>query len=105
MLEDLKVFYPNVDDKLLELYIKYASQFLKDYLNNDDFTIEYIQEHYGFVIVQMVGNAVEFKLSGNMSNVKSMTQGNRSVTFGDGSQFTITDDMVAVLPYPYIRMY
>ena len=40
------------------------------------------------------------------NNIKSKTEGNRSVTYTDSTRaFTITEDVAELLPAPYIRMF
>lgn len=105
MLDDIKILLNLNDDsqdRLLEIYIRRAVTTIKNYLNNDKFTPEYIQEHFQDAIIAMVVNA--YKIKGN-ENIKSMTQGNRSVTYAENTAFYITDDIANLLPTPCIRMW
>ena len=51
----------------------------------------------------LVWNSVESRKN---NNIKSKTEGNRSVTYTDSTRaFTITEDVAELLPAPYIRMF
>lgn len=103
MLNDLLILYPDANPNVLQLYIGYATKLLENYLNNPRLTFEDIQEKYSFAIVQIVGNAWEIKQRGGQ--IKSITQGARSVTYLDGTAFAITSDIASLLPRPFIRLF
>ncbi|MCW6085576.1 MULTISPECIES: phage head-tail connector protein [Clostridium] len=105
MLEDIKELLSIKDvskDKILNIYIRKATTLIKSYLNNDEFTSEYIQQNFKDAIIDIVVNA--FNLKEN-KNIKALTQGSRSVTYADNTAFAITDSVANLLPMPYIRMW
>ena len=101
MIDDIKVLIPNADDKIINIYIRKSITLIQNYLNNDKFTKEYVEENFSDAIIDMVVNAYTWK---DNSNIKSMTQGARSITYADNTAFCITDSVANLLPMPYIRM-
>lgn len=108
MLEDIKTLIgvtTDKEDSKLNIYIKMAVALIKKYLNNDQFDDSYIEENFSIAITLIVTNAYECKKSGDKGNIKSTTQGQRSITYGDDKAFTMTDDIKAILPAPYIQTF
>ncbi|MBW6408973.1 head-tail connector protein [Clostridium weizhouense] len=108
MLNDIKTLLgikTENDDPKLKLYISMAITLIKKYLNNDNFDNSYIEENFSMAIILIVSNAYEYKKSGNKGNIKSISQGARNVAYGDNTAFCITDDVKALLPVPYIKMF
>jgi hypothetical protein len=107
LLQDLETIlekpieYTEEEEKF-NLYIRRATTLIKNYLNNDSFTSEYIQTNYPDAIIEIVVFAYKNK---SKENIKSVTQGARSVTYTDGTIFAITETVKQLLPSPYIRMY
>ncbi|WP_050607260.1 phage head-tail connector protein [Clostridium niameyense] len=101
MLEDLQILIPNADTAILNIYIRKAITLIQNYLNNQNFTFDYIQTNFQDAIIDIVVNAYNFK---DNKNIKSMTQGARSITYSDNTAFAITDSVANLLPMPYIRM-
>jgi len=80
---------------------KKAIAVIKNYLNVD-WEDEYILTKYDFVIEQLIENS---KTAANAS-IKSISEGNQSISYKDNSgPWTITDDIKAMLPKPYIKMF
>lgn len=80
---------------------KKAIAVIKNYLNVD-WEDEYILTKYDFVVDQLIENS---KLASNAS-IKSISEGNQSISYKDNSgAWTITDDIKAMLPKPYIKMF
>lgn len=80
---------------------KKAIAVIKNYLNVD-WEDEYISTKYDFVIEQLIENS---KMAANAS-IKSISEGNQSISYKDNSgPWTITDDIKAMLPKPYIKMF
>jgi len=80
---------------------KKAIAVIKNYLNVD-WEDEYILTKYDFVIEQLIENS---KMAANAS-IKSISEGNQSISYKDNSgPWTITDDIKAMLPKPYIKMF
>ncbi|MBU5485966.1 phage head-tail connector protein [Clostridium sp. MSJ-11] len=105
MLEDIKTLLniqDNSKDSNLNIYIRKAITLIQNYLNNSAFTVEYIQTNFSDAIIDIVVNGYNFK---DNKNIKSMTQGARSVAYADNTAFIITDSVANLLPTPYIRMW
>lgn len=85
-----------------ELIEKIVIKAIINYLNNPQFDEAYIKANFA----QEVELAKEeYKQCYNQpSNVSSMTQGARSVTFKEGSN-VISNNVKALLPNPYIRLF
>ena len=80
---------------------KKAIAVIKNYLNVDCYD-DYILSEYDFVVDQLIENS---KMAANAS-IKSISEGNQSISYKDNSgPWTITDDIKAMLPKPYIKMF
>lgn len=105
MLEDIKTLIgltTDKEDSKLNIYISMAVTLIKNYLNNDLLEDQYIKDNYSTAITLIVTNAYECKRNGN---IKSITQGARSLTYGEDKAFCINDDIKALLPIPYVKLY
>ncbi|KEH95744.1 hypothetical protein Z962_07925 [Clostridium botulinum C/D str. BKT12695] len=103
MLEDIKILLNinnNSKDSILNIYIRKATTLIQNYLNK--FTCDYIQQNFQDATIDIVVNAYNFK---DNKNIKSMTQGAKSVTYSDNTAFVITDSVASLLPMPYVRCY
>lgn len=77
---------------------------IRRYLNKD-FTDTEIKEQFPLAIKVLVNNADNL-MNAKAPGVTSMSEGGQSMTFKDGVEaFTITDDVKALLPRPFIRMW
>ena len=80
---------------------KKAVAVIKNYLNVD-WEDTYILSQYDFVVDQLIANSKTLK----SADIKSMSEGNQSITYKDNSgAWTITDDIKAMLPKPYIKLF
>lgn len=80
---------------------KKAIAVIRNYLNIecDD---EYILDTYDFAVDQLIQNS---KIS-KSTNIKSVSEGSQSITYKDNSgPWTITDDVKAMLPKPFIKLF
>lgn len=106
LVEEIKAL-SNVDitdssqDVIIGIYIKRAVICIKNYLNNDKYTKEFIQNEFQEAIVCLVVNMLDKK---GKENIKSTTQGSRSVTYTDTTSFSVTDEIANLLPTPSARM-
>ncbi|WP_035293786.1 hypothetical protein [Clostridium sp. KNHs214] len=75
---------------------------IRNYLNKD-LTDEYILTNYDLAVDQLINNAAKLE-NLKPTGVKSMSEGNQSISF-DSNPWTITDDVKALLPIPYVRMW
>lgn len=74
---------------------------IRNYLNVD-WDDDYILSEYDFVVDQLIENSKIFK----SADIKSISEGNQSVSYKDNSgAWTITDDIKAMLPKPYIKLF
>ena len=63
---------------------------------------DYILSEYDFVVDQLIENSKIFK----SADIKSISEGNQSISYKDNSgAWTITDDIKAMLPKPYIKLF
>ncbi|AUM92686.1 hypothetical protein [Clostridium botulinum] len=77
---------------------------IKNYLNKD-LEDNYILENYDLAVEQLINNAAKLE-NIKTPGVKSMSEGNQSISFESGAgSWTITDDVKALLPTPYVRMW
>ncbi|MCC3870282.1 hypothetical protein K0039_18955 [Terrisporobacter mayombei] len=80
---------------------KKAIAVIRNYLNVD-WEDSYILSEYDFVVDQLIQNSKASK----SADIKSMSEGDQSVTYKDNSgPWTITDDIKAMLPKPYIKLF
>ncbi|WP_195251856.1 hypothetical protein [Romboutsia sp. 1001713B170207_170306_H8] len=77
---------------------------IRNYLNKN-LSDEYIKKNYTLAIEQLIENANKIN-SSKLVGVKSMSEGNQSVSFDSNIEaWSITADVKALLPTPYVRMY
>ncbi len=77
---------------------------IRNYLNKD-FSDDYIKKNYELAIDQLIENASKIN-SAKSVGVKSMSEGNQSISYESGIEaWTITPDVRALLPNPYVRMW
>lgn len=80
---------------------KKAIAVIKNYLNVE-WGEDYILSNYDFAIDQLIQNS---KIS-KSADIKSISEGNQSISYKDNSgPWTITDDVKAMLPKPYIKLF
>nr|WP_288161337.1 hypothetical protein [uncultured Clostridium sp.] len=80
---------------------KKAIAVIKNYLNVE-WEDSYFLSEYDFVVDQLIQNSKTSK----SSDIKSISEGNQSITYKDNSgPWTITDDVKAMLPKPYIKLF
>lgn len=85
-------------------YEEIAIQAIKNYLNKN-FSTDYIKNNFSLAIKRMVYKAKQFNDS-KPNGVKSITEGDTSVSFDSVISTLVVDDEVKVLlPTPYIKMY
>ena len=80
---------------------KKAIAVIKNYLNVD-WEDSYILSEYDFVVDQLIQNSKNSK----SSDIKSISEGSQSISYKDNSgPWTVTDDIRAMLPKPYIKLF
>lgn len=76
---------------------------IRNYLNKN-LSDQYIKENYVLAIDQLIENANKIN-SAKLVGVKSMSEGNQSISFDSNIEaWSMTADVKALLPTPYIRM-
>ncbi|MBW5458500.1 MAG: hypothetical protein E7C05_17235 [Clostridium botulinum] len=75
---------------------------IRNYLNKD-LEDNYILENYDLAVEQLINNAAKLE-NIKTPGVKSMSEGNQSISF-DSNPWTITEDVKALLPTPFVRMW
>ena len=82
---------------------------IRQYLNVDGmekFTDEYITETYSIAIEVMKDSYTQSSMAkGGLSGVNSISQGSQSISFNSDSNGFISDEVKALLPRPYVRLY
>ncbi len=77
---------------------------IRNYLNKN-LSDDYILKNYNLAIDQLIENASKIN-SAKSVGVKSMSEGNQSISFDSNIEaWTITPDVKALLPTPYVRMW
>ena len=77
---------------------------IRNYLNKN-LSDQYIKENYTLAIDQLIENANKINATKPVG-VKSMSEGNQSISFESNLEaWSITADVKALLPTPFIRMY
>lgn len=77
---------------------------IRNYLNKN-LSDQYIKENYTLAIDQLIENANKIN-SAKLVGVKSMSEGNQSISFDSNIEaWSITADVKALLPTPFIRMW
>lgn len=87
------------DEQIKSIVIKA----IKMYLKNDKFDDVYIEMNFTEAIMVEIEEEKE-KLKQPV-NISSMSQGSRSVTYKNTGIGQISDNVKALLPKPYIRMW
>lgn len=88
-----------------ETRFKYiALESIKEYLNKNSIDENNVMINY--VTDELVRRAVEFYSKPINQNIKSQTQGQRSITYSNriSNPFEITDDLRQLLPTPRLRL-
>lgn len=98
MIDIIKKITGEYDDIVIEFNINKACISINNYLNKT-FEKDEIIEKYQSAVIQFCANSIT---NYQNKNVKSMTQGQRSVVFSD-NVLMLGDDVKALLPKPYVR--
>lgn len=77
---------------------------IRNYLNKN-LSDQYIKRNYALAIGQLIENANKIN-SAKLIGVKSMSEGNQSISFDSNIEaWSITSDVKALLPTPFVRMW
>ena len=100
LIEDLIKLNPKIEDFKLQLYQDVVISKIKNYLNLTDSSDDVIIKNYSTAI--KVGVCDEIQRNKH-KNIRTMTQGQRSVTYSD-SKTSLSDDVKDLLPKPFIKL-
>lgn len=76
---------------------------IRNYLNRN-LSDEHIRKNYTLAIDQLIENANKLNSTKSVG-IKSMSEGNQSISFDSNIEaWSMTADVKALLPTPYIRM-
>lgn len=104
MLEEIKALTDITDDSkdtLLNYLIEKAVLIISNYLREDKLAVK---DSYKIAIIELVLNAYNYQKSENSKGIKSMSQGQRSITFEESFKVAFNDDVRALLPLPKVRL-
>lgn len=77
---------------------------IRNYINKN-LTDDYIFTNFDLAVEQLISNAAKLD-NIKTPGIKSKSEGNQSITFESGFEsWTITPDIKALLPTPYVRMW
>jgi hypothetical protein len=77
---------------------------IRNYLNKD-LSDNYILNNYALAVDQLIENSTKLG-SIKTPGVKSISEGNQSISFETGAEaWTITPDVKALLPVPFVKMW
>lgn len=77
---------------------------IRNYLNKN-LSDQYIKRNYALAIDQLIENANKIN-SAKLIGVKSMSEGNQSISFESNIEaWSITADVKSLLPNPFVRMW
>lgn len=88
------------DEELEEM----AIQAIRIYINKN-FSDEYIRKTFKYALKRMLYKAKNIEES-TTAGVKSIKEGDTTINFGDSvNTFIVDNEIVALLPTPYVNMY
>lgn len=83
---------------------KMAIQVIKNYLNKD-FSDEYIRKNFKYALKRIIKKAEKIE-SNSSEGITSIKEGDTTINFRqENNTFVIDEEIKALLPSPYIRMY
>lgn len=101
MLDKIRLLTDEDNDMLIEIYISRAVTSIEKYLNNPKFNDVFIIENFEAAVIAMVENSYNTRDS---KYISSKSQGKRSISYNDGANYAINDEVSKLLPTPYVRM-
>jgi len=100
--EKLAALFPDVDSNTMLIYRCMADDAIKYYMNIDPTTTsDTIESTYESAVLQLISNKIKFD---DMDGIKACTVSSTSVTYADNKGLSVTDDVKALLPRPYVRL-
>lgn len=81
-----------------------AIQVIRNYLNKD-FSDEYIRKNFKYALKRIINKAEKIE-SNSSEGITSIKEGDTTINFRqEDNAFVIDEEIKALLPSPYIRMY
>ncbi len=81
-----------------------AIQVIRNYLNKD-FSDEYIRKNFKYALKRIINKAEKIE-SNSSEGITSIKEGDTTINFRqEDNTFVIDEEIKALLPSPYIRMY
>lgn len=78
---------------------------IRNYLNKDISDVE-IKSKYSIAIEQLIENSLKIEDAKPIAGVSQISQGSKSMSFKSGTEaWVVTDDIKALLPMSYVRMF
>ena len=103
LIDKIKILIgDDIEETLVDIYIDRAVIAIINYLNNEKFTSEFIKEKYPDAIITMVENMYRGK---DDKFVLKKEQGKRSIWFSEAKDSILSQEVRALLPIPYARMW
>ena len=99
---DLNSIKSSEDRALVEFFLDVSIEQINIYLNRG-YTAEQLLEKHSSAVILLVNNKYQNRKNGADKGIKSKTQGQRSVTYGDIIN-EITSEIRALLPTPLISL-
>ena len=99
---DLNSIKSSEDRALVEFFLDVSIEQINIYLNRG-YTAEQLLEKHSSAVILLVNNKYQNRKNGADKGIKSKTQGQRSVTYGDNIN-EITSEIRALLPTPLISL-
>jgi hypothetical protein len=102
--EKLATLFPDLDASTLVIYRSMSCDAIRNYMNVDAtiYTDDVVEATYQSGILQLISNKIKFD---DMDGIKSTTVSSIGITYADNKGLAITDDVKALLPPPYVRVY
>lgn len=96
----------DTNDEIIRIHIDNAINAILVYLNNPKLTVEEVIHNYPNAVIQLSKRQFCAESEG-LSGVKSITQGNRSISYSDATtlSYSIDDSIKAILPKPYVGLF
>ena len=107
LLEEIKdeLSLADNENKRIERYVKRAYVIIKNYLKNEELSLEEAQQKYPESILLIVAKMYSIK---EVSNIQQKTVGEKSITYNvENNKNYLTGDVLALLPtrVPQVRSF
>ena len=106
-MEDMILeFFPNVSINKISVLQDLACDTIKNYLNDESLTDEFMVENYRSAIFVLIHNALKYE---DMKGLKVLQQGNKRIEYGQTTYnkyglLDLTDEVKSLLPASKITL-